>query len=49
MPGLRLCVDLNNVPALVDDRAQLWDRVAGADFLSDAEKRAMLGLDGQCA
>jgi len=49
MPGLRLCVDMNNVPALVDDRAQLWDRVAGADFLSDAEKRAILGLDGQCA
>ena len=49
MPGLRLRVDLNQVPVLIEDRAQLWDRVAGADFLSDAEKRAMLGLDGQCA
>lgn len=43
-PGLTLSVDLNQLPALIDDRATLWDRVAQADFLSDEEKRAMLGL-----
>ena len=42
--GLTLAVDLNRVPALIEDRAALWDRVAAADFLTDAEKRAMLGL-----
>jgi len=47
MPGLCLAVDLNKLPALIDDRSQLWDRVAGADFLSPQEKRAMLGLDAQ--
>ncbi|MCE7798657.1 phage portal protein [Sphingobium sufflavum] len=44
MPGLTLEVDLNRLPALADDRAALWDRVAGADFLSETEKRAMLGI-----
>ena len=44
MPGLRLSVDLNQLPALIDDRGALWDRVAGADFLSPDEKRSMLGI-----
>lgn len=44
-PGLTLSVDLNRLPALVEERAALWDQVAGADFLSPQEKRAMLGLD----
>jgi HK97 family phage portal protein len=44
MPGLSMTVDMNALPALVEDRAMLWDRVAAADFLSDAEKRAMLGI-----
>ncbi len=44
VPGLALSVDLNALPALVEDRMTLWDRVAGADFLSGEEKRAMLGL-----
>jgi HK97 family phage portal protein len=43
-PGLVLAVDMNRVAALADDRAALWDRVAGADFLSREEKRAMLGI-----
>jgi len=47
MPGLHLAVDLNQVHALIDERAQLWDRVAAADFLSDTEKRAMLGLEAR--
>ncbi len=44
-PGLRLAVDLNSVPAIVEDRMTMWDRVAAADFLSAGEKREMLGLD----
>ena len=43
-PGLSLAVDMNNLPALIEDRAMLWDRIAGADFLSGEEKRAMLGI-----
>lgn len=43
-PGLGLSVDINLLPALAEERTMLWDRVAGAGFLSDEEKRAMLGL-----
>ena len=44
MPGVRLAVDLNKVPALAEERGSLWDRVSAADFLSREEKRAMLGV-----
>lgn len=44
MPDLTLTVDSNGVSALADERAALWEQVAGADFLSGAEKRAMLGI-----
>lgn len=43
-PGLELAVDLDKVPELADERSALWERVSGAAFLSDEEKRAMLGL-----
>ena len=43
-PGLSLAVDMDAVPALSDERAALWDRVAGADFLTADEKKAMLGI-----
>lgn len=36
--------DLDQVPALAAERDAQWARVAGAEFLSDAEKRALLGL-----
>ncbi len=36
--------DLNDVEALSEDRNGLWQRVGGADFLSDEEKRELLGL-----
>lgn len=39
-----LAPDLDQVPALAVEREAQWRRVAGADFLTDAEKRAMLGL-----
>ncbi|MBS0475034.1 MAG: phage portal protein, partial [Proteobacteria bacterium] len=43
-PDARLTVDLDRVPALADDREKLWSQVGAASFLSDAEKRALLGL-----
>ena len=42
--ALELRPDLDQVPALAAERDQQWRRVAGARFLSDAEKRALLGL-----
>ncbi|MDM7458983.1 MAG: phage portal protein [Paracoccus sp. (in: a-proteobacteria)] len=36
--------DPDQVPALAEDRNQQWARVAAATFLTDAEKRALLGL-----
>ena len=37
-------VDLDQVPALAVERDQLWARVAAAAFLTDEEKRVLLGL-----
>ncbi|HEX4848503.1 MAG TPA: phage portal protein [Novosphingobium sp.] len=42
--GERLAIDLDRVPALAEDRERLWAQVSAAAFLSDAEKRAALGL-----
>ncbi len=36
--------DLDNVPALAAEREALWRRVGEAGFLTDAEKRSLLGL-----
>ncbi|MGJ8628349.1 MAG: phage portal protein [Sulfitobacter sp.] len=36
--------DLDQVPALSAERDALWTRVTGATFLSEAEKRSLLGL-----
>ena len=36
--------DLDHVPALSAERSELWRRVGEASFLSDAEKRSLLGL-----
>ena len=44
--AVRLSVDLDRVSALSAERDAQWARVAGAAFLSDAEKRRMLGIDG---
>ncbi len=43
-PDTRLAVDLDQIPALAEDRERLWGQVSAAAFLSDVEKRAMLGL-----
>ncbi len=39
-----LAVDLDRVPAMAEDREQLWRLVSGADFLTLEEKRAKVGL-----
>ncbi len=45
-PDLALAVDRDAIPALGADRSVLWAQVAGATFLTDDEKRNLLGLDG---
>ena len=44
-PKLELAVDLDRVPALAEDRERLWAQLSAADFLTGAEKRALLGLE----
>lgn len=39
--------DLDQIPALSAERDAQWKRVADADFLTDAEKRSLLGLPAQ--
>ncbi len=41
--------DLDQVSALAAERDAQWARVQGAAFLSEAEKRLMLGLPAQAA
>ncbi|MFZ5610188.1 MAG: phage portal protein [Pseudomonadota bacterium] len=42
--GLKLDFDRNAIPALLPEREALWRMVAAASFLTDAEKRVVLGL-----
>jgi HK97 family phage portal protein len=44
MGEVRLAVDTDQISELADDRAKLWEQVGAAGFLSDAEKREMLGF-----
>jgi hypothetical protein len=44
-PGLTLAADLDRVVALSEDRERLWAQVAGVDFLTLDEKRALIGYD----
>jgi phage portal protein BeeE len=44
MGPVRLAVDTDQISELAEDRAKLWEQVGAASFLSDAEKRAMLGF-----
>jgi HK97 family phage portal protein len=43
-PGLQLEVDLDRIGALAAEREKLWRQVKAADFLTDAEKRELLGF-----
>ncbi|MEC9198008.1 MAG: phage portal protein [Pseudomonadota bacterium] len=42
--ALTLGPDLDQIPALSEEREARWRRVASAEFLTDAEKRVALGL-----
>jgi len=42
--AIELKPDLDQVPALSAERDQLWARIGAAAFLSDSEKRVLLGL-----
>ena len=42
--GVAIEPDLDAVPALAAERDALWKRVGEAEFLDEAEKRALLGL-----
>ncbi|MCH2548114.1 MAG: phage portal protein, partial [Alphaproteobacteria bacterium] len=42
--GLELRYDVDTISALSARREKVWDRVNNADFLSDEEKREMVGL-----
>lgn len=42
--GAEIVPDFDAVEALAEDRAALWSRVGAADFLTDAEKREMVGV-----
>jgi phage portal protein BeeE len=41
---VRLTVDTDQISEIADDRATLWEAVSAANFLSDEEKRDMLGF-----
>ena len=43
-PGVKLAVDVDQVTALSEDRERLWAQVSAAEFLSEGEKREMLGF-----
>lgn len=43
-PGFELRLDDMTIPALAEDRDAHWRRIAGSDFLTDAEKRSLLNL-----
>ena len=43
-PEVEIAIDRESIPALSEDRERLWAQVAASDFLSNEEKRAMLGI-----
>lgn len=47
--ALDLAPDLDQVPALAAERDAQWARVSAADFLTEAEKRRLLGLPAVAA
>jgi len=44
MGPVKLAVDADQISELAEDRAKLWQQVEAASFLSDQEKRVMLGF-----
>ena len=46
---VKLAVDTDQLSELAEDRSRLWEQVGAASFLSDAEKREMLGFAAERA
>ncbi|HUG46262.1 MAG TPA: phage portal protein [Sphingomicrobium sp.] len=46
---VRLAVDTDQISELAEDRAKLWEQVGAADFLSEREKRELLGFAAERA
>jgi HK97 family phage portal protein len=44
MGPVRLAVDTDQISELAEDRARLWEQVGAAEFLSEREKRELLGF-----
>jgi len=49
MPGLELSADADAVPELAEERSAYWERISAAPFLTNEEKRALLGFGQQLA
>ena len=49
MPGLELSADADAVPELAEERSAHWERISAAPFLTNEEKRALLGFGQQLA
>ena len=47
MPGLELSADADAVPELAEERSAHWERISAAPFLTNEEKRALLGFGQQ--
>ncbi len=45
--GAALACDLDEIDALSAERDARWRRIASAEFLTDAEKRRLLAIDGE--
>jgi HK97 family phage portal protein len=45
--SISLALDMDNIPALAPKREAKWRQINEASFLSDAEKRQLLGLNAQ--
>jgi len=43
-PGIAVTIDRDGIPSLAQDRAALWAQVSAATFLTDTEKREMVGM-----
>jgi HK97 family phage portal protein len=49
MGPVKLAVDTDQISELAEDRAKLWEQVGAASFLSDSEKRDLLGFAAEKA
>ena len=47
MGPVRLAVDTDQISEIAEDRAKLWEQVGAASFLSEREKRGLLGFPAE--